>query len=197
MSITQRIQRGSEALFELTSAEINRGVIAVKTAGKRIAVRMVGLVFATFGAIGVAVAIIIALTPHLGLMWSTLLISAIIILIGTAICFVAGAGNRETTSAATNQASIEAAKAKLSMAFDPPPADPSTAGGADADPSLKEQLEAALADPRVLTGAAFAAMSIIGPFRLLKLATRSAGAATAIAALASAVKSSRVKPPQH
>ncbi len=197
MTIIQRIQRGSEAVYELASAEIDRGVMAIRAAGHRLAFRVVGLVLATYGVLGVAGAIIIALSPHLGLMWSMLLVSLITITVGLLVCAIASGIGRDSASATLNEARIDAAKAKLSVAFDPPPKDPESPHDNDSIHSLKEQVEAALSDPRVLAGAAFAAMSIIGPFRLLKVATRGAGAASAVAALAAAVKSSRVKPPQY
>lgn len=197
MTIIQRIQRGSEAVYELASAEIDRGVMAIRAAGHRLAFRVVGLVLATYGVLGVAGAIIIALSPHLGLMWSMLLVSLITITVGLLVCLIASGIGRDSASATLNEARIDAAKAKLSVAFDPPPKDPESSPENDSIHSLKEQVEAALSDPRVLAGAAFAAMSIIGPFRLLKVATRGAGAASAVAALAAAVKSSRVKLPQY
>ena len=197
MTLTERIKRASEALFDLASAEIDRGVIAVRMAGVRLAFRIVGLVLATYGVLGVAGAIAILLAPRIGLTWSVLLVSLVVMGLGGLICAVATGIGRQGAAAAENQARIESAKAAISVALDPPPKPVDPARANDPLHSLKEQVEAAIADPRVLTGAAFAAMSIVGPFRLLKIATKSAGAASAIAAIAAAVKSGRERSQSH
>lgn len=199
MTLAQRIMQGAEAVFDIASAEVDRGVLAARSAGGRLAFRIVGLVLLTYAAIGVAGAIVLALLPFLGLVWSLAIVSVSIGLLGGAVCVMASAIGRKREAERRNAARIEEAKARLSLALDPPREGNGGGGPGSAgrDGSLREQFEDLVADPKVLTGAAFAAISILGPGRLLKAATRSAGAASAIAALASAIKSSGSRPSGH
>lgn len=193
MSISQRIHRASEAFFNLASAEIDRSMITVRQAGNRLALRIAGLIFAFYGILGMAGAIVLALLPRLGLVWSLLLVSLGIVSIGAVIWAIAAGAWQDRRTAAEAAARVEAAKRDLSVALDPPP-DPAKAGGGFADDhTLREKVEDLVSDPKVLTGAAFAALSILGPGRLLRAATKGAGAASAVAALAAAIKSSKSK----
>lgn len=194
MTLAQRIMQGAEAVFEIASAEMDRGLLAARSAGGRLAFRIVGLVLSTYAVVGVAGAIVLALMPHIGLVWSLASVSIAVGLLGGAVCAMASAIGRRREAERKTAARIEEAKARLSLALDPPREDDNGPTRANGDGSLREQFEELVADPKVLTGAAFAAISILGPGRLLKAATRSAGAASAIAALASAIKSSHSRP---
>jgi hypothetical protein len=193
MSITQRIHRASDALFSLLSAEIDRSVISARQAGNRLTLRLVGLAFAFYGMLGVGGAIVLALLPHIGLVWSLLVVSLGVIAIGASTCAMAARAWKDRRTTVEAEARVEAARQALSVALDPQ-ADgtPPGAAHANADP-LRDRMEELVTNPRVLTGAAFAALSILGPGRLLRAATKGAGAASALAALAAAVKSAKSK----
>ncbi len=194
MSITQRIHRATDALFNLLSAEIDRSMIAARQAGNRLALRLVGLAFAFYGVLGVGGAIVLALYPHIGLVWSLLVVSLGVIAIGAGTWAIAAGAWHDRRTAGDAAARVEAAKQALSVALDPPP-ESTQPGTAHADEySLRDKMEELVTDPKVLTGAAFAALSILGPGRLLRAATKGAGAASALAALAAAVKSAKSKP---
>ncbi len=195
MTMTERIRRGADAIFELASAELDRCAVSLRNTGNRLVLRLVGLILAAYGVMGVAGACVLLLTPYIGLAGSLLAVGAVVTGGGAAICAVASGAGRKRASIKSTEARIEIAKANLANALDPPSADRSENAQSHSGSTFKDQVEALVGDPRVLTGAAFAALSILGPGRLLKAATRGAGAASAIAALATALKSSHTKPP--
>lgn len=194
MSISNRIRRASDALFNLVSAEIDRGMIAARHAGSRLALRVVGLILAFYGMLGVAGAIVLALVPHLGLVWSLLAVSLGVLMIGALNWMAATVSSSNRRSATEAAARAEAAKQSLSEALDPPPPSEPSGRSEECESSLRAKVEDLVSDPKVLTGAAFAALSILGPGRLLRAATKGAGAASAIAALAAAMKAAKSKP---
>ncbi len=195
MTMTERIRRGADAIFELASAELDRGAVSLRNTGNRLVLRLVGLILAAYGVMGVAGACVLLLTPYIGLAGSLLAVGAVVTGGGAAICAVASGAGRKRASVKSTEARIASAKANLANALDPPSADRSENAQSHSGSTIKDQVEALVGDPRVLTGAAFAALSILGPGRLLKTATRGAGAASAIAALSTALKSSHTKPP--
>lgn len=190
MSITQRLRSGSEAAFDLAGAEIDRGLEGVRKAGETVAVKMAAAIIGCYALLGLAATTVIALIPIVGLTLSMLIVSGATALLALILWFAV----RSPASAKAYQSTderIASAKARLSDAIDPPPKEGPSAqpsGPASMLPFHSERLEALLSDPKVLAGMAVAALGLLGPGRVISLATKSAGAASAVAAISSAFR---------
>lgn len=190
MSITQRLRTGSEAAFDLASAELDRGVANVRRAGETIAIRVAAVLIGCYAMLGLGATSVLALQPVVGLTLSLLIVSGTTGLLAILLWLVA----KSTAPVKAYQSPderIASAKARLSEAIDPPPKPDAPSPGvspASVFPFHSERLEALLADPKVLAGMAVAVLGLLGPGRVLTLATKGAGAASAIAAISAAFR---------
>lgn len=190
MSITQRLRSGSEAAFDLASAELDRGVANVRRAGETIAIRVAAALIGCYALLGLGATSVLALQPVVGLTLSLLIVSGVTGLLAI-LLWIVSKSDAPAKAYQSPDERIASAKARLSEAIDPPPkpdAPAPGAGPASAFPFHSERLEALLADPKVLAGMAVAVLGLLGPGRVLTLATKGAGAASAIAAISAAFR---------
>lgn len=190
MSLTQRLRSGSEAAFDLASAEIDRGLEGVRKTGETVAVRLAAVIIGCYAMLGLSATTVIALQPVVGLTLSMLIVSGATAILALILWLVARPAASVKAYQSTDER-VASAKARLSEAIDPPPKE--DAPGAPAAPASmfpfhSERLEALLGDPKVLAGMAVALVGLLGPGRVLSLATKGAGAASAFAAMSSAFR---------
>ncbi len=190
MSLTQRLRSGSEAAFDLASAEIDRGLEGVRKTGETVAVRLAAVIIGCYALLGLAATTVIALQPVVGLTLSMLIVSGATAVLALALWLVARPAPSAKAYRSTDER-VASAKARLSDAIDPPPKEESQTAPSPAASMLpfhSERLEALLADPKVLVGMAVAVLGLLGPGRVFSLATKGAGAASALAAISSAFR---------
>lgn len=190
MSITKRLRSGSEAAFDLASAEIDRGIEGVRKTGETMAVRMAAAMMGCYALLGLAATTVLALQPVIGLTLSMLIVSGATALLAI-ILWLTVKSPAPVQAYQSPEERVASAKARLSEAIDPPPKEDSPiapSGPGHAFPFHSERLEALLSDPKVLAGMAVAVLGVLGPGRVLSLATKGAGAASAVAAISSAFR---------
>lgn len=190
MSLTQRLRSGSEAAFDLAGAEIDRGLEGVRKTGETVAVRLAAVIIGCYALLGLAATTVIALRPVVGLTLSMLIVSGATAVLALILWLVARP-NAPVKAYQSSDERVASAKARLSEAIDPPPKEEqqgAPAASASMFPFHSERLEALLADPKVLAGMAVALVGLLGPGRVLSLATKGAGAASAFAAMSSAFR---------
>lgn len=190
MSITQRLRSGSEAAFDLASAEIDRGLEGVRKTGETVAVRMAAMIIGCYALLGLAATTVIALQPVVGLTLSMLIVSGATGALAI-ILWLTVKSPAPVKAYQNPDERVASAKARLADAIDPPPKEepqgvPNPQGSASLFHS--DRLEALMSDPKVLAGMAVALVGLLGPGRVLSLATRGAGAASAIATVTAAFR---------
>ena len=190
MSITQRLRSGSEAAFDLASAELDRGVANVRRAGETIAIRVAAALIGCYALLGLGATSVLALQPVVGLTLSLLIVSGVTGILAILLWLVSRSDAPPKAYASPDER-VASAKARLSEAIDPPPKPDAPEGGqphASIFPFHSERLEALLADPKVLAGLGVAVLGLLGPGRVLTLVTKGAGAASAFAAVSAALR---------
>lgn len=187
MSITQRLRTGSEAAFDLASAEIDRGLDGVRRTGETMAVRLCAAIVGCYALLGLAATTVLALQPVVGLTMSMLIVSGVTAILAIAMWMVTRSPERAKPYQSSPER-IASAKARLAEAIDPPPKAEAPSQPSSSFPFHSERLDALLSDPKVLAGMAVAVLGLLGPGRVLTLATKGAGAASAIAAMSAAFR---------
>jgi hypothetical protein len=190
MSITQRLRSGSEAAFDLAGAEIDRGLEGVRKTGEAVAVRMGAMIIGCYALLGLSATAVLALQPVVGLTLSMLIVSGATAVLAL-VLWLTVKSPAPAKAYQNPDERVASAKARLADAIDPPPKEePQGAPAPQASmfPFHSERLEALVSDPKVLAGMAVALVGLLGPGRVLSLATRGAGAASAIATVTAAFR---------
>lgn len=190
MALFDRLARVGDAASDVASAHLDLAASSARAAVRNALLLAAAGALAGIGALTAAAAGVLALIPLIGVVGALLVIAGVLLVLAIAFWLWArsGSASEKPPTVEESRQRVAVAKAQLADAVTPDaPEDPAQEQPQPTIPG-RSAIDAALANPKLLTSAGFAAVTLFGPGRLLKIAARGAATAAAISTVMDTLK---------